>query len=127
LPSITEIEELIVQLHNEGKTMREIAKVVHKNFTYIGAILRRRFPEEFIDNTKSNKETKALKLFYEKKSPTQIAIELRSSAAETDLFIRSVSDSSFIFSKIFADFLPVEDDIIYFVKVFQDAKVKMFC
>lgn len=107
--------------------MREIAKVVHKNFTYIGAILRRRFPEEFIDNTKSNKETKALKLFYEKKSPTQIAIELRSSAAETDLFIRSVSDSSFIFSKIFADFLPVEDDIIYFVKVFQDAKVKMFC
>lgn len=127
MPSITEIEELIVQLHNEGKTMREIAKVVHKNFTYIGAILRRRFPEEFIDNTKSNKETKALKLFYEKKSPTQIAIELRSSAAETDLFIRSVSDSSFIFSKIFADFLPVEDDIIYFVKVFQDAKVKMFC
>jgi hypothetical protein len=127
LPSITEIEELIVQLHNEGKTMREIAKVVHKNFTYIGAILRRRFPEEFIDNTKSNKETKALKLFYEKKSPTQVAIELRSSAAETDLFIRSVSDSSFIFSKIFADFLPVEDDIIYFVKVFQDAKVKMFC
>jgi YesN/AraC family two-component response regulator len=66
LPSITEIEELIVQLHNEGKTMREIAKVVHKNFTYIGAILRRRFPEEFIDNSKSNKETKALKLFYEK-------------------------------------------------------------
>jgi len=65
LPSVTEIEELIVQLHNQGKTMRDIAKVVHKNFTYIGAILRR-FPEEFIDNSKSNKETKALKLFYEK-------------------------------------------------------------
>jgi hypothetical protein len=89
LPSITEIEELIIRLHKEGKTMREIAKVVHKNFTYIGAILKTKFPEEFIENSTSNNETKALKLFSEERSPTQVAIELRSSAEEIEKFYTS--------------------------------------
>ena len=70
-----ETEELIVRLHREGKNIREIAKVVHKNFTYISVVLRRRIPE-YIENNTTNKETRALNLFSEKKSPTQVAIEL---------------------------------------------------
>jgi len=60
-----EIEEQIAELHKERKTSKEISKVVHKNFTFIGAVLRKRFPEEYIDadNNEANKETEALKLF----------------------------------------------------------------
>ena len=48
--------------------MREISKMIHKNFTYIGAVLRKRFPEEYIDNCRTNRETQALKVFTEKKT-----------------------------------------------------------
>ncbi len=66
-----EIEELIVRLHKEGKTIREISKVVHKNFTYIGAVLRRRFPEEYVNNncTTTSIETQAVELFAKGKGP----------------------------------------------------------
>ena len=57
-----ETEELIVRLHREGKNIREIAKVVHKNFTYISIVLRRRIPEEYIGNNTTKKETRALAL-----------------------------------------------------------------
>ena len=72
------IEEQIVELHKEGKTSKEISKVVHKNFTFIGAVLRKRFPEEYAnaDNSIITKETQALKLFSLRKTPTQAAIEL---------------------------------------------------
>jgi hypothetical protein len=81
-----EVEELIVRLHEEGKTSREISKLVHKNFTYIGAVLRKRFPEEYTDSCTTNRETQALKLFSEKRTPTQVAIELGSSTDETEKF-----------------------------------------
>lgn len=43
--TIAEIEEQITKLHKEGKTTKEISKVVHKNYTFIGAMLRKLFPE----------------------------------------------------------------------------------
>ena len=76
----SEIEELIVKLHEAGKNMREISKHegVRKNFTFIGAVLRKRFPEEYTDadNSAITKETQALKLFALHKTPTHVAIEL---------------------------------------------------
>jgi hypothetical protein len=71
-----EIEELIVKLHKEHKTTREIAKVVHKNFSYVGAVLKKRFPEEYADDNAISKEIQALKLFSLGKTATQVAIEL---------------------------------------------------
>jgi len=73
-----EIEATIVGMHEENKTMREISKAVHKNYSYIGAILKKRFPEEYpdTDNSAASQETEALKLFSEKKSPTEVAINL---------------------------------------------------
>ena len=74
-----DIEFKIVRLHEEGKTSKFIAGAVHKNFTYIGAVLRKRFPEEYADadNSIITKETQALKLFSLRKTPTQAAIELK--------------------------------------------------
>jgi hypothetical protein len=64
--------------------MREISRVIRKNFTYIGAVLRKRFPEEYTGSCPTNKETQALKLFSKKKTPTQVAIKLDSSTDETE-------------------------------------------
>jgi len=57
--SADEIEERIAELHRERKTSKEISKIVHKNFTFIGAVLRKRFPEEYpnTENSEENKET----------------------------------------------------------------------
>ena len=76
--SADEIEEQIAELHRERKTSKEISKIVHKNFTFIGAVLRKRFPEEYADadNSIITKETQALKLFSQRKTPTQAAIDL---------------------------------------------------
>ncbi len=82
-----EIEELIVKLHKEGKGTREISKVVHKNFTYVGAVLKRRFPEEYVDNNPSlSKETQAIKMFSEKKTPTQVTIALNITPSECESY-----------------------------------------
>jgi len=88
LISIGEIEEHVVRLHKEGKTMREISKMVHKNFTFIGAVLRKRFPEQYTDNCLMNRETEALRLFSEKRTPTRVAIELGSSTDETEILCK---------------------------------------
>ena len=66
--------------------MREISKMIHKNFTFIGAVLRKRFPEEYTGSCSTNRETQALKLFSEERTPTQVAIELGSSTDETEKF-----------------------------------------
>ena len=81
-----EIEDTIAELHKERKTSKEISKIVHKNFTFIGAVLRKRFPEEYANgnNSEENKETEALKLFSEKKSPTEVAIKLGLNYEETE-------------------------------------------
>ena len=79
LVSNEEKEEHIVQLHREGKNIREISKVVHKNFTYIGAVLRRRFPDEYVNNDNSktvSKETQALKLFKKGKDLVYVMTKL---------------------------------------------------
>ena len=53
--------------------------MVHKNFTYIGAVLRRRFPDEYVNNDNSktiSKETQALKLFKKGKDLVYVVTKL---------------------------------------------------
>ncbi len=78
MATCAEIEGLIVRLHKEGKTIREISKVVHKNFTYIGAVLRRRFPEEYVNNncTTTSIETQAVCIFSKGKGPIYVVRKL---------------------------------------------------
>jgi predicted methyltransferase len=74
----TEIEEQIIRLHKAGKSTREISKFVHKNYSVIGAVLRKYFPEEYQSSEieKETKETQALRLFSLGKTTTQVAIAL---------------------------------------------------
>ena len=64
------------------KLQRWCIRILHTFQLSLGGGL----PEEYIGNYTTNKETRALKLFSEKKSPTQVAIELGSSPDETEKF-----------------------------------------
>lgn len=83
-------EEQVIQLHNEGKTIREIAKV-HMSFRDISKIVRKLegIPEE------KSIETKALDLFYKGKKPVEVVVELNLDAQET--------------IKLYKDYLELED------------------
>jgi hypothetical protein len=120
-----EIEEHVVRLHKEGKNIREIAKVVHKNFTYISGILRRRLPEEYMGNNTTNKETQALKLFSEKKSPTQVAIELGSSTDETEKFYTNFwrLEGLYELYKIYNEHHSNLREFLHFLNQLRDRKV----
>lgn len=72
-----EKEELVKQLYEEGKTYREIAKKVHMSFGQIGKILRKVTGDSSRDSKNEHtesKETEALKLFQEGKTPVEAAI-----------------------------------------------------
>jgi hypothetical protein len=120
-----EIEEHVVRLHKEGKNIREIAKVVHKNFTYISGILRRRLPEEYMGNNTTNKETQALKLFSEKKSPTQVAIELGSSTDETEKFYTNFwrLEGLYELYNIYIDYHRNLREFLHFLNQLRDRKI----
>ena len=75
-----EKEELVVKLHQENKTIRQIAEIVHMSFKDIGAIIRRidgRADNDADTNiSNKSKESKALWLFKNGKKPIEVAIEL---------------------------------------------------
>ena len=74
-------EQLVIKLHQEGKTIRTIASAAHLSFTDIGAIIRRIEGKDDVgDETKDlkhkSKSTQALYLFKNGKKPIDVAIEL---------------------------------------------------
>lgn len=85
--SRSEKEARIRELVEQNKTIRDIAKEVHMSFTDIAAIIRKVTGDSSKDSnnkhTKS-KETEALKLFQEGKTPVEVAIILDISPDETE-------------------------------------------
>ena len=71
-----EKETLVIELYKQGKTIREIAKVVHMSFSRISQIINRFEGVNSDEKVPVSKETKALKLFSEEKDPVSVAIEL---------------------------------------------------
>jgi DNA-binding NarL/FixJ family response regulator len=82
-------EELVIQLYQEGKPMREIAQRVHLSFGSIGKIIRRLNGLDNSETLSSNmsnksKETQALFLFAQGKRPIDVAVELDLSSSEVE-------------------------------------------
>ena len=79
----------LIKLHQEGKTIREIAHEAHASFTDIGKIIRK---ISGIDNDQitsndmrdKSKSTQALSLFLRDKRPVEVAIALDLSASEIE-------------------------------------------
>jgi transposase len=76
-----ERERLVLELYNQGKTIREIAKEVRMSFRDIGAILNKAV-EEKAEGSKEQEQqqlslsAQAYKLFSDRKTPLEVAIAL---------------------------------------------------
>jgi hypothetical protein len=80
-PTRQEKEEMALYMYNQGKTYREIAKECHLSFADISRLIKVESGELGQDVTeklpsKVSKETQAIKLFNEGKSPIKVAIQL---------------------------------------------------
>lgn len=84
-----EKEKRVIELHLEGKTIRDIAKIIHMSFSDIGRIIKtyekqqvaialKEKPKSDSLNIqkKSSKSSQAFKLFREGKKLTEVAIDL---------------------------------------------------
>jgi hypothetical protein len=113
-----EKEELVIRLHKEGKTIRQIAAAAHLSFTDIGTIIRKidgRDNDDGVETIKDIKtksaDTKALFLFANGKKPIDVAIELDLSASKVqnmlDEFwaLNDLHELAFVYNEI-KTFLP---------------------
>ena len=85
--NLEEKKNLVIQLHQEGKTQREIAQEAHMSIRDISRIIRK------VDSITSV-ETQALDLFYQGKKPIEVAVELNLNASKT--------------AKLYKDYLKLE-------------------
>ena len=88
--NLEEKKNVVIQLHQEGKTQREIAKAAHMSIRDISRIIRKLdgIPEE------KSVETQALDLFYQGKKPIEVAVELNLNTQKI--------------SKLYKDYLKLE-------------------
>ena len=89
--NLEEKKNLVLQLHKEGKTQREIAQIAHMSVRDISKIIRKieGIPEE------KSVETQALDLFQQGKKPIEVAVALNLNAQKT--------------TKLYKDYLNLED------------------
>jgi DNA-binding CsgD family transcriptional regulator len=99
-----ERERLVLNLYNQGKTIREIAKEARMSFRDIGVILNKAVEEKSggikqQDDAEQNREqeeqeqhlslaAQAYKLFSERKTPIEVAIELNLKESEVTKFYK---------------------------------------
>jgi hypothetical protein len=108
-----EKEKLVIRLHKEGKTIREIAHIGHLSFTDIGKIIRKinGQKDETIDLKTKSKDTQALYLFSIGKTPLEVKFKLDIPTSDVyDLqeeywALDQLHELAFVFSEI-KNFLP---------------------
>ena len=75
-----EKEQLVLDLHNQGKGTREIAREVKISFSQIGAILKRAAQQREVGQVQAERtsiSTQAYELFSEGRTALQVAIDLK--------------------------------------------------
>ena len=88
--NLEEKKNLVIQLHQEGKTQREIAQVAHMSIRDISRLIKK---SEGYSEEKSI-ETQALDLFQQGKKPIEVAVELNLNSSKI--------------SKLYKDYLKLE-------------------
>jgi hypothetical protein len=90
-----ERERLVLELYNQGKTIREIAKEVRMSFRDIGVILNKAVEEKTEGLKEQHEEiqqlsvsSQAYKLFSEGKTPLDVAVTLNLRESETTKFYK---------------------------------------
>jgi hypothetical protein len=116
-------EQLVIKLHKAGKTIRDIAQAVHISFTDIGKIIRKinGQKDEMLDLENKSKDTQALYLFSNGKTPLEVKFEIDIPTSDVyDLqeefwALDQLQELAFVFSEI-KNFLPS------FMKLYRSLK-----
>ncbi len=121
-----EKEKLVIKLHQEGKTIRQIAHEAHASFTDIGKIIRKinGVDNDSISSTEmrgKSKATQALNLFLRGKRPVEVAIELDLSASE----IEEVQQEFWVlnkFDELALAYIEIKSHLDLFINLFHALK-----
>jgi hypothetical protein len=120
-----EKEELVVKLHQENKTIRQIAEIVHMSFKDIGAIIRRidgRDNDDINDiNFNKSKATQALHLFKNGKKLIEVAIDLDISASEIEDILQEYWVLNQL-DELALSYYEIRYDLDLFLKLFHTLK-----
>jgi transposase len=131
-----ERERLVLDLYNQGKTIREIAKEVRMSFRDIGVILNKAIEEksgegikqQYNKDTERNQQeqqlslsTQAYKLFSDRKTPLEVAIDLNLRESEATKFykeywkLKQLHNLNMVYEEL-------RGDIEYFLKLHKLSK-----
>jgi hypothetical protein len=112
-------EQYVIQLYEEGKNYKEIAKLTHKSIRDISYIIKRHQEnierengqleernDDYDDIKSKSKTTQAIKMFSDGKSPTDVVIELDLSPEEVRMIYRQYLETKNVY-----DFLQAYDQI----------------
>jgi hypothetical protein len=125
-----EKERLVLDLYNQGKTIREIAKEVKMSFRDIGVILNKAVEEKAEELKEQHEEiqqlsvsSQAYKLFSEHKTPLEVAIALNLRESEATKFykeywkLKQLHNLNMVYEE-------VEGDLDPFLKLHKLSKAK---
>jgi transposase len=125
-----ERERLVIELYNQGKTIREIAKEVRMSFRDIRVILNKAVEEKTEGLKEQHEEiqqlsvaSQAYKLFSDRKTPLEVAIELNLSESEATTFykeywkLKQLHNLNMVYEELRGDIEP-------FLRLYKLAKRK---
>jgi hypothetical protein len=122
-----EKEELVIKMHQDGKTIREIASAAHMSFGDIAKVIRRiDGPANDDSNNNSNDvnlsskstSTQALYLFEHGKKPIDVAIQLDISYREVEDLLQEFWGLKGLYDLAFL-FMDIKNDLTPFLKLFR--------
>src|SRR5215204_7800864 len=120
-----EKERLVIELYNQGKTIRDIAKELRMSFRDIGSILKKASGEKEENQEKEQSllspSAQAYRLFSKGKTPIDVAIALNLSEVETTKFyqeywnLKQMHELRMVYEEIGAN-------IVHFLKLYRLSK-----
>src|SRR5215217_5447577 len=119
-----EREQFVIDLYNQGKTIRDIAKEVRMSFRDIGAIIKKASGEvEEKQDIKGSLSlsNKAYRLFSKGKTPIQVAIALNLSEDETTKFYQEYWNLTQM-HELRIVYEEIGPDIVHFLKLYRLSK-----
>ena len=118
-----EKERLVIELYNQGKTIRDIAKELRISFRDIGAILKSGEKEEEKEEKQPllSSSTKAYRLFSKGKTPIEVAIALDLNESETAKYYEEYLNLNQM-HELRMVYEEIGGDIVHFLKLYKLSK-----
>ena len=131
-----EREQIVLDLYNQGKTIRDIAKEVRISFRDIGAVLKKEEEKERqkkqLENNTTNIDSnnnqrgmslsaQAYELFSQGKNPIQVAIELNLRESQVTRYYKEYWKLKGLY-KLNLVHEEIKDGILYFLKLYTSSK-----